>query len=130
MFKFSKNSLDKLATVDERLQLLANEVLKISKVDFAITYGLRTQAEQDKLVASGKSWNTNSKHLIAKAIDICPFINGQLDFGAKFDLFYLVGLFDCKAKELGINIRLGAFWDKTSIKQNTRIDGYHIELLD
>lgn len=129
MFKFSKRSISILETVDERLQLLANEVLNISKVDFVITYGLRTQAEQDKLLASGKSWNKNSKHLIGKAIDICPFINGQLDFGAEFDLFYLVGLFDCKAKELGINIRLGAFWDNPSIKQNKSVDGYHIELV-
>lgn len=130
MFKFSQSSLNKLATVDERLQTLANEVLKISKVDFGITYGLRTQAEQEKLVASGKSWNTKSKHLIGKAIDICPVINGQLDFGAEFDLFYLVGLFDCKAKELGIKIRLGAFWDNPSIKQNKSVDGFHLEILE
>jgi hypothetical protein len=128
MFKFSDRSEQLLNTVHIDLNKLAHEVIKVSKVDFTITSALRTQQEQDKLVARGVSWNKNSLHVKGKAIDICPVINGQLDFEAESDLFYLVGLFDCKAKELGIKIRLGAFWDNPSIKQNRRTDGYHIQL--
>lgn len=37
MFKFSTRSIQLLNTVDKRLVILTNEVLKISKVDFGIT---------------------------------------------------------------------------------------------
>ena len=130
MFSFNQKSLQFLNTVDKKLDIVANEVIKVSKVDFAITSALRTQQEQQKLFARGKSWNLKSKHLEGKAIDICPYINGQLDYEATHDLFYIIGLFDCKAKELGIKIRLGAFWDNPSIKENKHCDGYHIELKD
>lgn len=128
MFKFNERSEQLLNTVDKRLGILAREVIKVSKVDFAITYGLRSEEEQKQLVAQGKSWNLKSKHLEGKAIDIYPCINEKIDFSADKDLFYLIGLFDCKAKELNINIRLGAFWDNPSIQQNKSLDGYHIEL--
>jgi hypothetical protein len=78
-----------------------------------------------------------------KAIDICPIINGKLDFSkeAEPDLFFILGLFYLKAKELneryeltggseGINVklRLGALWDGDSIRGNKFVDGYHIEI--
>jgi hypothetical protein len=151
-FHFSKSSLDKLITTDERLQYLAIKVLEISPIDFAITSGGRTKEEQNKLFKEGKSKcdgiNKISKHQIGKAIDICPVINGKLDYAAADDLFFIVGLFYAKAKELkyvfdikkgygldldisgGIDIIIGtgALWDGNSIKNNKFIDGYHIEI--
>ena len=64
IYRFSKKSLDKLASVDVRLQKLANEVLKISPIDFSITCGLRTKEEQEQLVKEGKSKTMYSKHLL------------------------------------------------------------------
>jgi hypothetical protein len=155
-FHFSQSSLSKLEGVDERLKILAEKVLAISLVDFAITSGLRTTEEQYELFKQGKSKcdgiNTLSKHQEGKAIDICPVIDGKLDYSATGDLFFIMGLFYTKAKELKENyddmeqtvlrlineptakecldiiIRLGAFWDGNSIKNNKFIDGYHIEL--
>jgi hypothetical protein len=147
-FHFSKSSLDKLITTDERLQYLAIKVLEISPLDFAITYGKRTLEEQNKLFKQGRSKldgiNKISKHQEGKAIDICPVINGKLDYAAESDLFFILGLFYYKAKELtekyelsggdeGMNIklRLGALWDYKSIKENKEkgfMDAYHIEL--
>jgi peptidoglycan L-alanyl-D-glutamate endopeptidase CwlK len=142
-FYFSSSFLSHLEGVDPRLQFLAKEVLKISPIDFAITEGLRTSQRQVQLYREGKTKTLNSKHIDGKAIDICPVINNKLDFSkeAEPDLFFIIGLFYLKAKELseryeltggseGLNIklRLGAFWDYNSIKENKFVDGYHIEL--
>lgn len=34
---------------------------------------LRTKEEQEKNIANGASWTPNSKHLVGKAVDICPY---------------------------------------------------------
>jgi peptidoglycan L-alanyl-D-glutamate endopeptidase CwlK len=153
-FTFSKSSLSKLEGVDFKLRLLAEKVLKISPIDFAITEGVRTKKEQQLLFKHGKSKcdgiNSISKHQEGKAIDICPVINGKLDYTAETDLFFIVGLFYIKAIEIrniygleerynldyddlywgfDITIRTGALWDNNSIKGNKFVDGYHIELI-
>jgi peptidoglycan L-alanyl-D-glutamate endopeptidase CwlK len=137
-----------LDTVDERLQILAKEVIRISPVDFAVTEGIRTRERQAQLYREGKTKTLNSKHLEGKAIDICPVIDGKLDYSAADDLFFIVGLFYAKAIELkgiydlkktynldtdikgGLDIKIitGALWLGESIKNNIFIDGYHIEL--
>ena len=124
-FRFSQKSLEKLAGVDVKLQKLANEVLKISPIDFSITCGLRTKEEQEKLVKEGKSKTIYSKHLLGKAIDILPC---KEKYNKPTDIFILVGLFIAKAKELNINIRVGALWDYSSTKDNNFMDAYHIEV--
>jgi peptidoglycan L-alanyl-D-glutamate endopeptidase CwlK len=133
MFKFSNESRDKVWSVNYKLRDLANEVMKITPIDFAVTCGIRTEQEQAKLFKAGKSKcdgiKTISKHQLGKAIDICPCINGKLDYGAEADLYFVIGLFYAEAKELKINIRVGALWDGESIKENGFVDGYHIELI-
>ena len=130
MYNFSNKSKQLLSIVHEDLNILANEVLKISPIDFAITEGYRSQKRQEYLYKIGKSKTLKSKHTELKAIDICPYINNKLDYEATNDLFIIVGLFIAKAKELNINIRVGALWDNNSIKNNSFVDGWHIELRD
>jgi peptidoglycan L-alanyl-D-glutamate endopeptidase CwlK len=132
-FRFSQISLQRLAGVDVKLQLLATETIGITPIDFAVTEGLRTEERQAQLYREGKSKcdgiNNLSKHQTGRAIDICPSIGGRLDYSSGVDLYFLVGLFYAKARELGIGIRTGALWDGNSIKNNEFRDGYHIELL-
>ena len=45
------------------------------------------------------------------------------------DIYIVIGLFLAKAKELNINIRVGALWDNNSTKDNNFIDAFHIELI-
>ena len=87
----------------------------MSLIDFAITEGYRSQVKQEYLYKTGKSKTLKSKHTELKAIDICPYINNKLDYEATNDLFIIVGLFIAKAKELNINIRVGALWDNKII---------------
>ena len=113
MFKFSKSSLNKLATVDKKLQTLANEILKSSKVDFGISYGLRTQAEQEKLFVKGErkgdGIKKKRKHQDGKAFDFVCYKNGYITWDKKY-YYYIAGLFEAKAKELNINITWGGWW--------------------
>lgn len=72
-FKFSKRSLDKLATVDKRLQKLVHRALELSEVDFTVICGIRTMEEQRELVRKRLSWTYNSKHLKGLAVDVVPY---------------------------------------------------------
>jgi peptidoglycan LD-endopeptidase CwlK len=126
MFKFSDKSEQLLNTVDKRLGILANEVLKISPIQFEVIEGWRSEERQKELFKQGKSKTLNSMHLKGLAIDILCTEEGYKQ--AK-DIFIVVGLFIAKAKELNINIRVGALWNKESTIDNKFIDAYHIELV-
>ena len=139
-YKFSNLSEQILNTVHRDLNILAHKVLEISPIDFSITETYRSNEKQKQLYKQGKSKcdgvNIKSKHQIqdksgcVEAIDICPYINNKLDYEATNDLFIIVGLFIAKAKELNINIIVGALWDNDSVKNNSFVDGGHIELRD
>ena len=64
MPKFGKQSLDRLATCDERIQKVMNEAIK--HYDFTVLYGYRTPAEQFELFKQGrtlvgKEWKVTGK---------------------------------------------------------------------
>lgn len=130
MFKFSIKSEQMLNTVQKELNVLAHEVIKISPIDFSITEGYRSRMKQKELYTNGKSKidgeNKLSKHQLGKAIDIVCCKEGYKE--PLRDIYIVIGLFIAKAKELNINIRVGALWNKSSTKDNIFIDAFHIEL--
>lgn len=115
MFKFSDRSIQILNTVDKRLGILANEVIKISKIDFAITQGWRDQETQNKYFKDNKSKCDGiikkSKHQEGKAIDILCYDPNtkQPTYDTKF-YYYIAGLFQEKADELKIDTKWGGWW--------------------
>lgn len=131
MFKFSTKSEQMLNIVQKELNVLAHEVLKISPIDFSITEGYRDKTRQKELYINGKSELDGetklSKHQLGKAIDIVCCKEGYKE--PLRDIYIVIGLFIAKAKELHINIRVGALWNKTSTKDNDFVDAFHIELI-
>lgn len=131
MFKFSKRSLNNLATADEKLQLLFNEVIK--EIDCTVIYGHRTPEEQFELFKKGREridgwWQvvdkskvvTNldgtikkSKHNYypSKAVDVVPY---PLDWNDIDSFKLLASVVKRKAMELGIDVEWGGDW--TSFK--------------
>lgn len=113
---FSEKSLQLLNTINKQLGILATEVLKISKIKFEITEGYRDQTTQQKYFKEGKSQLDGiikkSKHQQGKAIDIvCYDPNTNKPTYDKKELYYYIaGLFECKAKELTIEITWGGWW--------------------
>lgn len=113
MPKFSKISLDRLHTCDERLQAICEEVIK--HFDFTVVCGRRDKEDQDAAYNSGKSklkW-PESKHnrMPSLAVDIAPYRNGGIAWSDTRSFYYLAGLMKGIAAQKGITLRWGGDWN-------------------
>lgn len=121
MPKFGGRSQRNLASVDERLQRLFNEVIK--HWDCSVICGLRTAEEQKSLYAKGRSEDgkivtyadgvrRKSKHQDGVAVDVIPYpidwsdIVGMREFGQ-----FVKGV----AVGMGIKIEWGGDWKFTDL---------------
>ncbi len=75
-FSLSARSLKNLDGVHTDLVHVVKTAIGTTPIDFAVTYGLRTMAEQEKLIAEGKSKTKNSRHLTGHAVDLVAYIDG------------------------------------------------------
>ena len=112
MPKFSKRSLDRLATCHPDLQKVCNELIKT--YDFSVNCGHRGKAEQDAAVKSGASkakWPT-SRHNTnpSLAVDIYPYPFPGWGKGSMPAWEKQRALFLACAKKLGITIQTIS-WD-------------------
>lgn len=110
MPNLSEKSLARLATCDERLQIICREAIKI--YDFTILCGHRGEEEQEKLFLSGqtKLHYPLSKHnsYPSQAVDIVPYPVDWNDAG-RFKL--LAGIMFGIAHSHNIKLRWGGDWD-------------------
>lgn len=145
-YKFSSNSLARLATVDPNLQRVARRALELSTVDFVVVQGNRTLDEQKRLYGKGRTaaqcvtkgvpatyakpgeakvtWTLNSNHIGGRAIDVAPYVDGRInwDDNGRLGLWPKIALaFKQAAKELGVPIQWGGDW-------TTTVDRPHFEL--
>ena len=114
-FKLSQRSLDKLEGVDSSLVDVTKKAIELTKIDFGVIYGMRTEEEQKKLVASGKSQTMKSNHLIGRAVDLMAYVDGA----ACWELNVYDDLCDAMkaaAEELGIAVKWGAAWSEGDIR--------------
>lgn len=132
MPKYSKQSLHRLATCDERIQRVFNEVIK--HFDCSITCGHRTQEEQDALFyATPKRTQVkwpNGKHNTkpSKAVDAVPYPVNYID---RERFTYFAGFVVATALSMGIRLRWGGDWDSdTELDDNDFDDLPHFELVD
>ena len=132
MFELDTKSLNRLHGVDKRLVDLTKQVAKITPIRFQITEGYRDRMRQKELYAEGKSKIDGEiklgKHQLGKAVDIVCCKEGYTE--PLRDIYIVIGLFLAKAKELNINIKVGALWDNNSTKDNNFIDAFHIQVED
>jgi len=108
-FSLSKRSMSKLAGVDEDLVAVVKYAITVTKIDFGVTCGVRTVAEQKALVAKGASWTMNSKHLEGRAVDVVAYIGPRISWA--INLYDDIG--DAMregAKVVGVDLRWGAAW--------------------
>lgn len=126
-FNFSSASRKKLEGVHPDMVRVAERAIQLTEVDFKITCGTRTVAEQRKLLAAGATTTMKSRHIpgtnksgMSEAVDVQPLVGGK----GRWDwpLFYkLADAFKDAAEELRIPIQWGGDWK--SFK-----DGPHFEL--
>lgn len=65
-YRFGKSSIERMKGVDARLIILVTCYLMLGKKDIGVTYGARTQEEQDDLLKKGNSKVSKSKHLLVE----------------------------------------------------------------
>lgn len=109
-FKLGTQSLTRLAYVDPRLASVVCDAITRTTVDFSVHEGLRTIATQREYVRRGVSRTMNSKHLSGRAVDLVPWIGGQLRW--EWSLIYpiAVAMRDA-AVEADLPVTWGGAWD-------------------
>lgn len=110
MFKLSQRSLDKMKGVDPQLVEVVEQAITLTKIDFGVIEGLRTEEKQKELVDSGASQTMKSKHLIGLAVDLMAYVNGR----GCWELTVYDEIADAmkqSAYELDVMIRWGAAWN-------------------
>lgn len=134
-FTFGQKSMAILNTVKQPLHELAVVALSYSTVDFSVVQGNRTQDEQDRLYGQGRTqtqmkdmglpasyaqpgvkkvtWTTHSNHIGGNAIDVCPFVEGSLQWDNDGSLGLwppIVAAFKAASDKTGIPCYWGGDW--------------------
>ena len=114
-FSLSSRSLKKLEGVDETLVAVVKEAINLTKVDFGVTYGMRTLEEQQKLYDSGRSQTMKSKHLDGRAVDLVAYFGSDISW----ELNVYDDICDAMAEAARRNtvaIKWGAAWSEGDIR--------------
>lgn len=135
MPSFGTRSKNNLATCDQRLQDLFNEVIK--HYDCSVICGHRSKEAQDEAFHSGRSkvrW-PNGKHntLPSKAVDVAPWFKDapHIRWNDTESWYHFVGYVRGVASQMGIKIRSGADWDGDfNLKDQNFMDLPHFEIQD
>lgn len=117
--KFSARSEANLVGVHPDLVKVMRLAIERTKVDFAITEGLRTKERQAELLAQNKSKTLNSRHITGHAIDFMAIVDGKGTWVWSYYETIANTIKEC-AKELGVEIDWGGDWKFR--------DGPHVEL--
>jgi phosphoribosylformimino-5-aminoimidazole carboxamide ribonucleotide (ProFAR) isomerase len=147
-FKLSRRSLSRLEGVKPELVAVVKRAIELTKVDFGVTEGLRSEETQRQYVAAGKSQIMASKHLTGDAVDLVAYVGSAVSW--ELNLYDdIADAMKAAAIELGVSLRWGAAWNVPDItkwegtmadamnhyiderrKQGRRpfIDGPHFEL--
>ncbi|MBB5700030.1 M15 family metallopeptidase [Sphingomonas yantingensis] len=138
-FTLSERSLTALVGVDPRLVAVVRRAIEITKVDFMVVEGVRTQARQSELYAQGRTkpgkivtWTRISRHMRnpvtgwGEAVDLLPAPYDWKDvrgFDAVADAMMQA------AREKGVKLRHGADWDGDGARREKgETDNPHFEL--
>jgi len=119
-FKLSKRSIGKLKGVHPEMVDTVMLAIRLTRVDFGITCGLRTLEEQKRLVATGRSQTMNSKHIpqsdeYSHAVDVLAYVDGEVCWELNvYD--EICDAMAAAAKETGASIKWGAAWSEGDIR--------------
>ena len=108
-YKFGERSEKRLLGVHPDLIRVMRRALEISKVDFTVLEGVRTEARQAELVKAKASQTMNSRHLTGHAVDIAPLVGGEVRWDWPL-YFTLAEAVKAAAAELNIPIEWGGDW--------------------
>ena len=115
-YKLSTKSQERLIGVEPELKEIVYEAIKVTKVDFGVIEGLRTEEKQKQLVESGASQTMKSKHLEGRAVDLMAYIGGR----GSWELNVYDEIADAMKEasiKVDVAVRWGAAWTVTDIRE-------------
>ena len=119
-FSLSNRSRKKLEGVHPNMVAVVERAIELTKVDFGVTYGVRSVQEQEKLVASGRSQTMKSKHLIqdtgfSHAVDVVAYDGSNVvwELNVYDDI---CDAFKKAAEEKQVAVKWGAAWSEGDIR--------------
>jgi len=113
-FRLSARSLDRLTGVKPELVDVVRRAIELTRVDFAVTEGLRTVARQAELVEKGASQTMNSKHIDGQAVDLVAYLGDRISWELTLYDDIADAMKDA-AVEYGVSLRWGAAWNVLDI---------------
>ena len=119
-FNPSQRSLNKLDGVHPDMVSVVKRAIELTDVDFGVTYGVRTLAEQEELYNSGRSQTMKSKHLIqgdgySHAVDLVAYFGSNVSWELNvYD--NICDAMAAAAREVGCAIKWGAAWSEGDIR--------------
>jgi peptidoglycan L-alanyl-D-glutamate endopeptidase CwlK len=105
----------RLNGVKDELRDVVTRAIELTKVDFGVIEGLRTEKRQKELLASGASQTMKSKHLTGDAVDLMAYIGSR----GSWELNLYDDIADAMkeaAIEKNIGIRWGAAWNVNDLR--------------
>ena len=102
--------------VEPELKEVVYDAIKVTKIDFGVIEGLRTEEKQKQLVESGASQTMKSKHLDGRAVDLMAYIGGR----GSWELSVYDEIADAMkeaAIKVDVAVRWGAAWTVTDIRE-------------
>jgi len=124
--KFGERSIKNMNGVHPTLCKVMHEAIRNAPVDFTVTEGVRTVERQQELYAQGRTKlgivvtnvdgvKTKSNHQpkadgYGYAVDLYPYINGNVDVNAVKELKVIGAHILKTAKEMGVNVDWGGNW--------------------
>jgi len=116
MFKLSTRSMSRLEGINPDIITVVAEAIKLTKVDFGVTCGMRTVEEQEKLVASGASQTMKSKHLEGRAVDLVAYVGSSVTW--QLNMYDdLADAMAAAARKLNVPVKWGAAWSVGNIAE-------------
>ena len=115
-YKLSTRSQERLMGVEPELKEVVYEAIKVTKIDFGVIEGLRTEEKQKQLVESGASQTMKSKHLEGRAVDLMAYIGGR----GSWELNVYDEIADAMkeaATKVDVAVRWGAAWTVNDIRE-------------
>ena len=128
MPKFGRSSKKRLATCDNRLQDVFNEVIK--HVDCSVLEGQRDEERQNKLFEEGKTKvrfpDGRHNDSPSRAVDITPY---PVDWADRERQTLFAGFVLGIARSMGIKLRWGGDWNQNWEVDDNKFDDFpHYEL--
>lgn len=108
-YRLSARSLGRLEGVHPDLAQVIVSAIKVTPIDFTVLEGVRSLSRQRKLMASGATHTMNSRHLTGHAVDIAPYVDGEVSWHWPH-YHQLAPIVKQVAAGLGVPIEWGGNW--------------------